>query len=116
MSVDNTGVPPRCCFHRSCTLGNASQIDAKLSCHGIYPQTGPDLPGPSSPVRTGRPLMRGDAEALVSTLKCFTPVSPSLHPVSLEASRCEDPSLPGLAGENVGLPSRFTAGVNLTAW
>lgn len=33
--------------------GNASQIDAKLSCPGIYPQSGPDLPGPSSPVRTG---------------------------------------------------------------
>lgn len=64
---------------------------------------------PDLPVLSGR-------EALVSSLKRFPPVPPSFHPVSVEASCCEDPSLPGLAEESVGLPSRFTAVVNLTAW
>lgn len=42
-------------FHRAPSTVSScmSQIDAKLSCHGIHTQTSPDLPKPSKSVRTG---------------------------------------------------------------
>lgn len=96
-----------------------------LNCHGrgftLRPaQICPNLPDLSELARyLWRPLMCVDSEALVSTFKGFTPVSPSFHPISFEASRCESLHCLQMAWaleeESVGLLSRLTAVVGLTA-
>lgn len=66
-----------------------------------------------------RPLMCVGGEASVSTFKRFSPISPSFHSISIEASRCQDLHFLRMAlafgEESVGLRSRFTGVVNLTA-